>query len=556
MTLNFIFYIILVIGLTNQKNRFGNQIKKTMEKTSLSQKTANIFNRGFFAFYIFLFTLTLIGGMIAVAVFGELGTEYPMPAAIVVIRFAVLILSFAFILFAFICLSRFLSKPGISDKLSERKTNTKIIFICVGIMLAIQLVFMFCLEMNPVTDVSIIDSYAQRIVKNNSFDCIDSDFNTHYIVRYQNNLVYLIINTLIYKLTGTTSHLPLTVFGTLCINGAVLMTALTSRRVLGEKKALFTLALCALFTPYYTYTAYFYTDSYSIPFVIGTVYAFVAAVQSKTRGKKLLLLLLSGALCFVGFKIKGSVIVLIPALLLYLIIKYGIKRAAKAGAAILLSFCVLFASFTVALKSSGIISEESSRRYQFPATHWVMMGLKDMGAFNEEDSDYSKSLSSKSERREENLKEIGKRISDMGAVGLAGHLGRKAVWTYMDGTYYIANYLSHNKHRTLLHEFVLYDGKFRFAFFAYSFGYQMFLMFMIAYSSLRARRKGKAGLTLLFRIAVFGMVVFFIIWETNARYPFNFTPLYMLLATEGTFGLSERLKKKAFKSSKTPQKKP
>ena len=511
-----------------------------MKRYSLSQKTFNIANRGFFFFYIGLFILTFIGGMVAVAVFGELGTEYPMPVGIVILRFAVLLLGFAAVAFAFIALSRFLLKSPLADKLSIRKYNTIIIFICIGLMLAIQLVFMFCLQMNPVTDVSIIDSYAKRIFSENSFDCIDSDFNGHYIVRYQNNLVYLLINTFIYKLTGTTSHLPLTILSTISINIAVLMTVLTSRRVFGERKALFTLALCAFFTPYYTYTAYFYTDSYSIPFVIGTVYTFVVAVQSKTKVKKLLFLLLSGALCFIGFKIKGSVIVLIPALLLYLIIKCGIKRAAKAGAAILLSFCVLFASFTVALKNSGIISEESSERYQFPPTHWVMMGLKDLGAFNEEDSDFSKSLGSKSERQEENLKEIGRRISDMGAIGLAKHLGGKVVWTYMDGTYYIANYLSHYKHRTPLHELVLYDGKLRFPFFAFCFGYQMFLILMTAYSGLHARRKGKAGLTLLFRLAIFGMVIFFMIWETNARYPFNFTPLLMLLATEGTFGQAEK----------------
>ena len=39
-----------------------------------------------------------------------------------------------------------------------------------------------------------------------------------------------------------------------------------------------------------------------------------------------------------------------------------------------------------------------------------------------------------------------------------------------------------------------------------------------------------------------GMVLFFMIWETNARYPFNFTPLYMLLATDGLDGFSQSLK--------------
>ena len=506
-------------------------------------KLANAFNRCFFVFYTGLFLLTGVAGMVTVAVFGELGTEFPMPVFIVILRFLAMLAAFAVIAVFFIAFARFL----LSDKtqgLDDRKRNTLLIFAGVGLILIIQLVFAFCLQMKPVTDISKIDSYAKTIVTENSFDCLEADINNHYIIRYQNNLPILLLITLVYKttyaLTGSFSYIPIIILNTLALNAAVLLTALTARRVFGGRKALLTLLLCALFTPYYTYTPYFYTDSFSIPFLIGTVYAFVSAVQSSSRGKKIILFLLSGALCFIGFKIKASVIILIPALLIYLLLRYGIKRAAKMGGSVLLSFCVLYASVTAVSKAAPLISEQASDRYQFTPAHWIMMGLKDLGAFNFDDSDFSQSFTTKSERREANINEIVKRVSEKGIGGMIVHLGTKAAWTYMDGTYYITYYLENFEHWTPLHSFIMFNGRFRFAFCVYNFGYQMFLMAMIAYSGLHARRRKDVGITTLFRIAVFGMVLFFLIWEANSRYPFNFTPLYMLLATYGIFGFAER----------------
>ena len=515
-----------------------------MSKNSFFGKTADIFNRGFFIFYFALFVLTAVAGLITVAVFGELGREYPMPVIIVVLRFLALILSFAAVAALFIALSRYLlSEKG--ARFEERKTNTRLIFIGVGVILAIQLLFAFCLQIVPITDIANLDRYAKQIVTDDSLDCLESDMNGHYIIRYQNNLPLLFFMTFVYRitysLTGSFSHIPLMILNTLVLNSAVLMTVLTARRIFGKRKALIMLALCAMFAPYYTYTPYFYTDSFSIPFVIGTVYTLTVAVQSEKLSKKLIMLLLSGAICFIGFKLKASVIILIPALLLYLPMKYGIKRAAKIGAAWLLGFCILFAPVTLIQKANPVISEEASDKYEFPPAHWVMMGLKDFGAFTFEDSDFTQSFETMAERKEANMNEIAKRASEKGAAGFAVHIGRKLAWTYMDGTYYIANYLEHREHDTPIHSFVLYGGKFRFAFFVYSFGYQMFLMAMIAYSGLHSRRKRRVDPATFFRIAVFGMVLFFLIWETNARYPFNFTPLYMLLATEGICAFAKRM---------------
>lgn len=502
---------------------------KTGTKTGVAGRLASVFDQSFFIFMLGLAALVGVAGTISVAVFGELGTEYPMPVITVILRFALLLMSIAAVTAIYIVCAKFLTGSR-ANRLDSKRFTTALIAVCVGAVFAVQLTCAFCLEMDPISDLARLDSYAVRIVRDNSFDCLDSGFGNHYIIRYQNNIPILLIITAVYRLCGSFSHTPLIVLNTLSINIAILLTVLTARRLFGERKAVLCLLLCAFFAPYYTYTPYFYTDSFSIPFVIGTAYTFIAAVQSKKRIKKTALLLLSGALCVTGFAIKGSVIILAVAIIIYLPLRYGLKRAAKMGMAFLLSFCLLWSGGAFALKSANLISKESSDRYQFPALHWVMMGLNDQGAFTYEDSDYSEGFKTMDERQAGELRKIGERLQNYGFFGLAGHLGYKLVWTYMDGTYYIANYLENCKHHTPLHSFILYGGEYRFVFFAYSFGYQIMLFLMMAVSARRARRSRKVDEALLLRIALAGMVMFFLIWETNSRYPFNFTPFYMLLA--------------------------
>ena len=67
------------------------------------------------------------------------------------------------------------------------------------------------------------------------------------------------------------------------INISIMLTAFTAKRLFGNKKALFVLAFCALFLPYLTYLPYYYSDSMSMPFLIGAVYLIVSALQVDNR---------------------------------------------------------------------------------------------------------------------------------------------------------------------------------------------------------------------------------------------------------------------------------
>ena len=516
-------------------------------KIRFSDKLMAVFHAVFFAAagMVTLSAATL--GLFHAPFFGEDGTEPDITVFIGILRLLLLLLFIgALFLFFLLCL-RALSSDRLKA-LDDRRLNTNILLSGVGLILVLQLLSAYFLRMEPITDIVWLETYVKKIIPDNSFACLDSDYNLHYIAWYPNNIPCLLLYTLIYKLTcqftGTLSRAPMLVFNTLCINAAVLMTVLTSRRLFGERKAVFTLLLCGLFAPYYTYAPFYYTDTFSIPMMAGTVYFFVAAVQCGSRVKKALLLLLSGAVCCLGFELKATVAVLLPALLLYLLLDHGIKRAAKTGGIVLLGFAVVFGSFTFALKKAEFVSEESADRYEFPIIHWAMMGLGHTGQYSAEDFAYTNSFETKAEKSEADLKELRDRLGKMGVGGLAVHLWEKAAWIYTDGTYNVSHYIENSRLHTPLHSLIIKGGRLRYLFFAYSFGMQMILLSMMTYSGFAAFRKRKYGMTAWLRIGIFGMFLFFAVWEANSRYLFNFTPLYILLSTEGLAELSEKLRKK------------
>ena len=506
-----------------------------LKKLNVSNRLVSAINIVFFGLITYIALTVGILTLINASFFGEdFNEDFPFYQGF--LRMLLPPVFFAAIIQFFLHFSRAIC-TGKFKRLDERSFNTRVLLIGVGIILVIQLVVVSFLIMNPVTDSRRLEIYAKKIVTDGSLECMNTDFNERYIVWFQNNiptlLVYCLIYKLTYMLTGTFTRIPMVIFNTLCINLAVLFTVLTSRRIFGGRKAVITLALCAFFAPFYTYTPYFYSDTFSIPMVMGTIYTFVRATQTESRIKKALLFAASGAMCFIGFELKGSVIILFIAIIIYLPLRYGIRRAAKSAGAFVLSFVVLFASWSAVWKSVNPISEEVSDKYQFPVIHWVMMGLNYEGTFSEDDFDYTASFPTMTERVNGDADEIKRRISDYGPVGLADHVFFKMSGTYHDGTHNISHYIEFPERHTFLHDIIIKWEPYRFGFFAYSHAYHFFLFFVMGYSGLAAFKKRRKSVTALFRLVILGAMAFFVIWETNPRYLFNYTPIYLLLATEG-----------------------
>lgn len=501
-----------------------------------SNKLSSILNRIFHIVFFVLFGIVFFGIIFSGYENNKIGYS-ATERTYVVIFFIVLLLIFAavyILLQKYSNHSRLNSKPKISDK-----QVVIFIFASVGVLLVLQLLAGYFLQMNPVTDMQYIERYSRDFGATGNFDLIqkDCDNGSVYLIRYPNNLALVFLLSTVYRLCnlvfGYVPSLVPVIINAFAINVSVLLTVFTARKIFGNRKAIFVLLLCFLFAPFYTYVPYYYTDSLSLPFCIGAIYLFVVAVNSEKKIQKYILLALSGVLVFLGYKLKGSLIILLAAALIYVFLKMNIKQIACIALAVIAGFGSIFAIYTAAFNSMGIVTKEQSDRYEYPYTHWVMMGLKGLGHYNLKDSNYTNSFESKAKKQEANIKEIKNRIDNFGPDGLTEHIFNKAVWTWEDGTYYISHHIEDCKRENILHSFVLTEGKNHLYFFIYSNGFQLLLIFLMLMSILKGCIKPDVNILTLLKGIIFAAFIFFLIWETRSRYLYNFTPLFILVAVDG-----------------------
>lgn len=434
----------------------------------------------------------------------------------------------------------------IRRKITDSKKQTRIIiFAGVGAMLVIQLAAAYFLATEPVTDLQVINRYALSFAHTGNFDLIQKDAqrNFIYMIRYPNNLALMFILSFLYRIdfliTGYVSNYIAVILNTLCINASVLMTALLAQKLFGNRKALMTLLLCMLFLPYYTYTPYYYTDSISMPFFVGGMYLLFSAIKSDTKYKKYVMMLICGVVLMLGFKVKGSVVILLAVAVVYMLLKLKIKRAACLSLALLLGFGSAYAAYTAAYRASNIITPEQEYKYEFPPSHWIMMGLKGYGCYTIVDAEYTGRRDGKDAKIEATNEIINSRIEQRnnrtnGVDDMLTHLDRKSVWTWEDGSYFISHHIDQPRNgRNVLHSFVLNDGENHIIYYAYCCGFQLFLILMMAISAFRSIIRPSVNENVLFRGVVFAIFVFLLIWETRSRYLYNFTPAFILLAVDG-----------------------
>ncbi|MEE0957597.1 MAG: hypothetical protein UH734_05875 [Ruminococcus sp.] len=434
----------------------------------------------------------------------------------------------------------------IRRKITDSKRQTRIIiFAAVGVMLALQLTAAYFLATEPVTDLKIINRYAQSFAHTGNFDMIQKDAanNFIYMIRYPNNLALMFLLSFVYRvdflITGYVSNYIAVILNTLAINSSVLMTALLAQKLFGNKKALMTLMLCMLFVPFYTYTPYYYTDSMSMPFFVGGMYLFFSAVRSDTKYKKYVLMLICGVVLLLGFKMKGSVAILAAVGVVYMLLKLNFKRFACLTLALAIGFGGAYAVYTAAYRASNIITKEQEYKYEFPPTHWIMMGLKGYGCYTIVDAEYTGRRDGKDAKVEANMEIINSRIEQRnnrtnGVDDMLTHLDQKSVWTWEDGAYFISHHIDQPRNgRNFLHELVLNDGENHMVLYAYCCGFQLFLILMMALSAFRCIIKPSVNEYVLMRGVVMAIFVFLLIWETRSRYLYNFTPAFLMLAVDG-----------------------
>lgn len=325
------------------------------------------------------------------------------------------------------------------------------------------------------------------------------------------------------------------VVNALAIDLSLLLLYFCGRRLFGTLYALLLLfgSLCML--PFLLYTPILYTDTLSLPFPIAAVLLWLTARsrwrEGSFKGAMGRFCALS-ALCAVGAQFKVTVLIVWIAAaidLLLLVTGRGRWKVLLAGLGVA---AVLYGGLYVGLRHSPLLPRYDYDRDGIPFTQWIMMGLGGEGGY--QNSDYVMVLEQEGKDARGDLiaGEIGRRLSDYGVLGTVKHLLVKLSYTFGDGTYDAAGRLDLNAMQAgPLHEWFVFSGRY-FAFTAYiAFALEAALLFWAAVGSLKAVIRENNALTFV-RVAVFGLVLFLLLWETISRYLIHFLPLFLLCSLE------------------------
>lgn len=427
--------------------------------------------------------------------------------------------------------------------LTARK-GTRILLVFIAVTGLIQLIAGLRLRYTPAFDLDAIFGGGQDWALNGNFDNYRDYFGM-----FSNNLGGLFLYRCLFaigRFFGVSDFYALAlIYNTCMLQVMVYAVYDTARRWAGVRAAVLSLVLFGAFLPFYMMGAVFYTDLLSAPFAALCINFYLRARDETRLKQKTVLFLVFGITASIGTILKFTVMIVAIAALIDLLL--GIRRkqeltrkrilvnlaipAAAAGiAAILL---LGFYGYMGAQQDPEFVSSK-----RIPVTHWIMMGLNGNGQYNPGDYDFSKALPDLAARREAIPKVIGMRIRELGFSGMFGLCTEKATIDFGDGTYHLSDFLADGPmNETALHDLVLCGDRHHDAYKHIAQGaYLAFFLLMLIGGALSILRPGHFSVPWA---AMFGLLLFLLMWETNTRYTQNFMPILILCAVSGVRIISE-----------------
>lgn len=409
------------------------------------------------------------------------------------------------------------------QKLSSKKI--KIIAIIISILFFIGLLLVgLLLPISSVTDLSHIIEYVNRMFSLDSLTITGSYFS-----KYTNQvplLIFAYFFTKIGSIFGCTNVVLMgTIFNALFMSIMAFFIYLTGKELKDEKTGLLALIFTVINPIFYLYSSYFYTDTLCMPFAVIGLYLAIKCIKTDSIKKKILFGILSGLIFFIGLKVRIVVVILLIALLALILINKEIKHKLKIYFALLIGLVVGLLGFKVAYSFFDINLNPNEA---FPITHWLMMGLNEehTGGYNGSDHDLTFNEKTYEKKKEANIEEIKSRLKELGPIGLIKLEGAKIARTWSSGNYGVYAKLNNTSDGVGIYEYLGGYGNTN-IFLKYSLQIlKTYISFMILLGLVTRFRKKSDTYHYedIIYIALFGAILFYILWESAQRYSLSFLP--------------------------------
>lgn len=404
-----------------------------------------------------------------------------------------------------------------------------------GIIIFIQSIFVFILIKNGfkgITDTERIINEAIAMVGPQG-GRIDNE--AAYFSIYGNNYPFTI---LIYYLCRIMNLIGLHCYTDILIIINVILIDLSGffafkliRMLRGSTGGICFLVLFLVSPTTYVWIAFTYTNTFSMPFIMGLLYWGIKMIRKKEhRARNIVFAALWGA---IGYQIRPTTIIPMIAvgigILLTVRIKSGLEKTK-----LFLVFSGIFVGvmiLSLLLCQSHLKNTKEDRN--FPFTHWIMMGLneKKTGFINDSDVKFSMSFPRKTEKIEGNLKEIKERFSKMGPFGYLTLITKKMNLVWSVGTDGNPRFYSNGENISWLHQYIWGDKNGLFVIYCQIFRSFTFLFILISiYYQFRRKRTSEF---FVISLTMLGAVLFLILWEANQKYNICFMNILYILMSDG-----------------------
>ena len=420
----------------------------------------------------------------------------------------------------------------------------KVFLLIFPLMFVLQYVVWRCLAVDGAGwDMAVIVRNAKLLAEGGNVE--------EYFAQYTNNIAVLCVFAGIFRMTrvlfGCMPDSSLAVLNIVLVNSSILFNVCTTRRLSDARTGWFVGVVMLFFAPFYLFIPIFYTDTLALFFVsLGLLFAlWLSEVwQRRTNGwlKKSALAVLGGVLFSVGFVAKGIPAIVMIAMSVLMFFKLSLRRFFIVMILVFAGFFAGVWGWESAVVKIGGITQDALDRCRFPLTHFVMMGLKGIGAYDEPDVLYTRSFPTYAEKKAATEKEIVKRIRSFGLVGLVRHALHKVGFTWTSETCGPEAYLAFNAGvpvaRVGLRALVLDGGRpdggdlwRRRIVRAFCRGEAIFVsLFALGYflAVLKGWIKELNGLVI--SLSFVGGVLFLVLWETHPRYTFSLMPTLLIMS--------------------------
>ena len=434
-------------------------------------------------------------------------------------------------------------------RLTARFTTLQIRVLAGGLLafwLIIGSVTAFLLMVEPAWDFGRVYNAALEICQYGTFI---SPTHTEYFLRYPHNYLILVVSVLWFKgfsLFGVTPLHAGIVLNISAVGVSLAFLFFAVREWYNDRIAVFVLFIGLFFSPVWLYLPIFYTDTLSIPFPILALWIAGIAAKQKKGTKKTWLGIFTGVCVAVGFLLKATVVITLAAIVVgFLITKVKDEFLYLLGAVV--GFVGVLVIWQIVLHLIPWVNFSNKSNYQFPATHFVMMGLKDTGGYSPEDEEFTAGFTNIQERETANLDEIKQRIAQYGLFGMLVHLQEKMAYTWSDGTYFAPKKLSIDPvFETKLQQWVLPGGKYYSSIEGILAAFQAAVLALFVFNGVWMLGKKNHEFDLLYVscIAVTGLAIFLLVWETRSRYLVNYIPMFAIIAAHGIIHIDAKIVKR------------